>query len=196
MRDIDILVVDPFVSCHELPENDNTSQDMIVKEWGRVAELGGCAVHLVDHTRKAPAGVEVTTDSSRGGKAKTDAARIVRVVNRMSEAESIAAEVEHPWRYFRTFNDKANLAPPVDRSDWFYLESVNLGNGGRVESGIGSGLVAGDAIGVVKRWVWPSAMDAVTGENFKSMVSVMETEGSGAGMSDRRNGWDLQLQRR
>ena len=49
---IDVIVIDPFVSCHEVPENDNTAQDMVVKEWGRVAERGNCAVHLVDHTRK------------------------------------------------------------------------------------------------------------------------------------------------
>ena len=50
LREIDVVVIDPFVSCHEVPENDNTAQDMVVKEWGRVAELGNCAVHLVDHT--------------------------------------------------------------------------------------------------------------------------------------------------
>ena len=51
-KQIDVLIIDPFVSCHELPENDNTAQDMVVKEWGRVADRGNCAVHLVDHTRK------------------------------------------------------------------------------------------------------------------------------------------------
>ena len=51
-KQIDVLIIDPFVSCHELPENDNTAQDMAVKEWGKVAERGNCAVHLVDHTRK------------------------------------------------------------------------------------------------------------------------------------------------
>ena len=110
---IDVIVIDPFVSCHELSENDNTAQDMIVKQWGRVAELGNCAVHLVDHTRKAPAGMEVTTDSSRGAKAKTDAARVVRVVNRMSEAEGDAYGIRDHWRYFSTFHDKSNMAPPV-----------------------------------------------------------------------------------
>jgi hypothetical protein len=24
-RKIDVLIIDPFVSCHELPENDNTA---------------------------------------------------------------------------------------------------------------------------------------------------------------------------
>ena len=38
-RQIDVLLVDPFVSCHKVGENDNGAQDMIVKEaWGRVAK--------------------------------------------------------------------------------------------------------------------------------------------------------------
>jgi hypothetical protein len=177
---IDVLVVDPFVSCHEVPENDNTAQDMVVKEWGRVSGLGGCAVHLIDHTRKSMNGAEVTTESSRGGKAKTDAARVVRVVNRMSDADSVAYGVLDPWRYFNTFNDKANMAPPVDRRDWFYLESVGLGNGGGAAAafagGVGSGVVHGDSVGVAIRWVPPSATDLVTGDNFKKMVTEMGTE--------------------
>ena len=128
-RAIDVVVIDPFVSCHEVPENDNTMQDMIIKEWGDVAERGNCAVHLVDHTRKMGSGEsEVTTESSRGAKAKTDAARVVRVVNRMTKDQEDSAGVENHRLYFRTYNDKANLAPPADASDWFKLESVHLGH--------------------------------------------------------------------
>ena len=66
-KQIDVIVIDPFVSCHEVPENDNTAQDMVVKEWGRVAERGNCAVHLVDHTRKMGGfESEVTTEKLPG----------------------------------------------------------------------------------------------------------------------------------
>jgi RecA-family ATPase len=58
-RKIDVLVIDPFVSCHEVAENDNSAMDMVVKEWGRVAQRGNCAVHLVHHTRKMGDAVEV-----------------------------------------------------------------------------------------------------------------------------------------
>jgi hypothetical protein len=93
---------------------------MIVKEWGKVADRGNCAVHLVDHTRKmGGAETEVTVDSSRGGKAKTDACRGVRVVNRMTKEEGEKAGVENHRLYFRTFDDKPNLQPPADTSDWF-----------------------------------------------------------------------------
>ena len=175
LRKIDVVVIDPFVSCHGVPENDNMAQDMVVKEWGRVADQGNCAVHLIDHTRKAPAGTEVNTESSRGAKAKTDAARVVRVVNRMTDKQSTPWGVVNPWRYFNTFNDKANMAPPVDRRDWFYLESVPLGNNRSAAEAfsVGARAVEGDDVGVVRRWVPPSAQDLVTGDNFKAMVNAM-----------------------
>ena len=172
-KQIDILVIDPFVSCNELPENDNTSMDMVVKEWGKVAEWGKCAVHLVDHTRKAPAGTEVSTESTRGGKAKTDAARVVRVVNPMSETESKEAGVENRRFYFRTYNDKANLAPPADKSEWFNLKSVDLGNGPTVEF-LGN-LIGdeGDSVGVVVPWEWPDPLSGTTDGDFGKVVPAI-----------------------
>ena len=128
---------------------------------GKVADRGNCAVHLVDHTRKGPANgpyAEVTTESSRGAKAKTDACRVVRVVNRMSKDEGGKAGVENHRLYFRTLNDKANLQPPADKSDWFKLQSVDLPNGH-----LGG---PGDSVGVVTPWKWPDPLDGITGHDF------------------------------
>jgi hypothetical protein len=168
-RKIDVVVVDPFVSCFQgIGENDNVAMDMIVKEWGRVADKGNCAVHLVDHTRKMGATEsEVTVESSRGAKAKTDACRIVRAVNRMTKDEGERAGVENHRLYFRTFNDKANLQPPADKSDWFKLESVDLGNGP-----LGS---PGDSVGVVTQWKWPDPLDGITGGDFEAVANVVRS---------------------
>ena len=170
---IDVIVIDPFVSSHELPENDNTAQDMAVKEWGRVADWGNCAVHLVDHTRKMGSETEVTTESSRGGKAKTDAARVVRVVNRMTEDQGEKAGVDNHRLYFRTYNDKANLAPPADKSDWFELKSVDLGNGPGMEVNGVSFNAPGDGVGVVKPWAWPDPLAGMTGQDFEKVATVI-----------------------
>ncbi|UFW75488.1 bifunctional DNA primase/polymerase [Bradyrhizobium sp. WU425] len=155
-NEIDVLVIDPFVSSHEVPENDNTFQDKIIKEWGRVADRANIATHLVDHTRKMGSlESEVTVESARGAKAKTDGCRVVRVVNRMSEDEAGRAGVENRRLYFRTFLDKESMAPPAEKSDWFKLESVDLGNAP-------SNLQFGDSVGVVAAWTWPDLMDGVT----------------------------------
>jgi hypothetical protein len=160
---IDVLVIDPFVSCHEVAENDNSAMDMVVKEWGRVAERGNCAVELVHHTRKMGDAVEVTTESSRGGSSQTDACRVVRTVNRMTKQEAKDAGIDNPRSYFRTYNDKANFAPPVEKSDWFKLESVDLGNGPM-------GL-PGDSIGVVTEWEWPDATAGMTAADFDKVAA-------------------------
>jgi hypothetical protein len=162
-RKIDVLVIDPFVSCHEVAENDNSAMDMVVKEWGRVAERGNCAVLLVHHTRKMGEAAEVTTESSRGGSSQTDACRVVRTVNRMTKQEATNAGVDNHRLYFRTYNDKANFAPPVERSDWFKLESVDLGNGPM-------GL-PGDSIGVVVNWDWPDATAGMTAADYDKVVA-------------------------
>ena len=162
---IDVLDVDPFVSCHEVSENDNSAIDMIAKEWSRVAELANCAIHLVHHTRKAPAGTEVTTDSSRGAKALTDAARVARALNQMTEEEGVQAGVDNHRLFFRAFNDKANLAPPVTVSNWFKLASVFLDNGPG----------GGDSVGVVAKWDWPDPLTGITGNDFEKVAAVIRS---------------------
>jgi hypothetical protein len=158
---IDVLMIDPFVSSHRVTENDNNAMDMVVKEWGHIAEMGNCAIDLTHHTRKLLGGEsEVTTESSRGGKALTDACRSVVAVNRMTSEEGERAGVDNHRLYFRTYNDKNNLAPPPENSDWFKLESVNLGNGQ---------LGMGDEVGVVVRWNWPNPLDDVTVADLRAV---------------------------
>ena len=115
----------------------------------------------------------MTTESSRGAKAKTDAARVVRVVNRMSKDEGEKAGVENHRLYFRTYNDKANLAPPADKSDWFELKSVDLGNGPGMEVGGVRFNAPGDSVGVVQAWEWPDPLAGMTGQDFEKVAAVI-----------------------
>jgi hypothetical protein len=163
-RKIDIIKIDPFVSCHEASENDNQAMDLIVKEWGRVADRANCAVELYDHTRKmGGTETEVTVESSRGGKAKTDACRVVRAINRMTKDEGTKAGIENHRLYFKTFNDKANLQPPADKTEWFELVSVDLGNGPLNGPG--------DSVGVVTKWEWPDPLAGMTGADFDKVAA-------------------------
>jgi RecA-family ATPase len=67
-REIDVLVIDPFVSSHQVSENDNGAIDLVAKEWARLADHCNCAIELVHHTRKTN-GEEATTESARGATA-------------------------------------------------------------------------------------------------------------------------------
>jgi hypothetical protein len=157
---LDCVVVDPFVSSHAVSENDNAAMDLVVKQWGRVAEAGNCAIHLVHHTRKMSGDVEVTAESSRGAKALTDGCRSVRAINRMTREEGEKAAVANHRLHFRTYNDKANLAPPAEQSEWYRLESVSLGNGGDDAS---------DEVGVVTTWSWPDPFDDVSATDLRKV---------------------------
>jgi hypothetical protein len=154
------------VSCHQVPENDNNAQDMVVKEWGRVADRAKCAIHLVDHTRKMAPGEAVTTESSRGGKSKTDGCRGVWVLNRMTEQEGGKSGVENHLLYFRVHDDEPNLHPPAGKkADWYKLVSVDLPNGH-----LGG---PGDSVGVVTKWEWPDHTADITGADYDKAAAVI-----------------------
>jgi RecA-family ATPase len=83
-RKIDVMIVDPFVSSHQVSENDNGAIDAVAKEWARLADQRNCAIELIHHTRKTN-GEEATTESGRGAKSLLDAGRSGRVLNRMRD---------------------------------------------------------------------------------------------------------------
>ena len=158
-RRIDVLVIDPFVSSHAIAENDNRAIDMVAKEWAAIADTCNCSINLVHHVRKQN-GQEATADSARGAKSLTDAARSVVVYNRMTsdEAELAGIAPEQIGFYFRTQNDKANLAPP-GKAEWFRMNNVDLANG--------------DQVGVACPWSWPELFDGISTEKVKAVQRVI-----------------------
>lgn len=152
-NEIGLIIVDPFVSSHRVPENDNNAIDAVAKTWARIAETANCAVELIHHLRKTN-GNEATVEDGRGASALVNAVRGARVMNKMSASEAQLAEVDMPGLYFRIDTGKTNVAPPAERASWYRLVSVDLGNGDQTGPG--------DNIGVVASWDWPSALDGVT----------------------------------
>lgn len=146
-RQIDVLIVDPFVSSHRVSENSSGAIDLVAKEWARLADRCNCAVELVHHTRKT-GGQEATTEDGRGSTALMGAARSGRVLNKMSDEDRKKAGVDGDTAtYFGIDRDKANLAP-VGARQWIRMASVDLGQG--------------DHVGVAQSWQWPDAFDGVT----------------------------------
>ncbi|MEY2926376.1 MAG: hypothetical protein RL367_853, partial [Pseudomonadota bacterium] len=153
-REIDVLIIDPFVSSHRVSENDNGAIDAVAKAWAKVAVEANCAVLLVHHSRKL-SGTENNAESARGASALVNAARSVLAINRMTrdEAERFGIEAGEAGRYFRVYDDKNNRAPPAERSDWYHLHSVSLCNG---PDGMN-----GDSMPVVVPWTPPSDFSGV-----------------------------------
>ncbi|WP_292529533.1 AAA family ATPase [Methylocystis sp.] len=161
---IDVVRIDPFVSSHRVTENDNNAIDAVAKTWAKIADVTGCAIDLVHHVRKT-GGAEVTAEDARGASSLIGAVRHLRVLNVMTVDEAAKAGVENRRLYFRVDDAKANLAPQSDKSEWFHLASVSLGNGNGGPD---------DLVGVATPWEWPDPLDNVSVHDLRAVQEEVD----------------------
>jgi len=168
---IDAVIVDPFVASHREKENDNAAIDAVAKRWAALANEKALSIDLVHHTRKPPIGDlnAYTANDSRGASALVDAARAVRILNAMTEAEAARANVKQHRAFFRLDAGKANYAP-AEMAQWFHIVSELLPNG--------------DDVGVVTPWQFPGALDNVS---TAQMYEVRERARRGQYRADPRS---------
>jgi hypothetical protein len=161
-RGIDVMIIDPFVSCHRVAENDNPAIDAVVKKFAEIADETDCSINLEHHIRKTN-GNEATVDDGRGASSLVGAARSIEVLNKMTASEAERLGLDHHWRYFSVDDGKANMAPLGERK-WFRLASVDLGNSSPLYP-------KGDNVGVVTKWSPPNHLDGVTGDHFEQAAA-------------------------
>jgi len=168
-QQIDVLIADPFVSLHTLPENDNGAMDAAVKAFAQVADRTGCAIDLVHHTRKSN-GADADIDAARGGSAIAGAVRAARALNVMSKeaAEGFGIEERDRRSYVRIDDAKANLAPAAD-AKWFRLASQPLGNATEDREQ--------DFIAVAQPWTPPDAFDGVSRQDVYNVQVAIAGKG-------------------
>ena len=126
---IDLVIADPFVKLHGIPENDNTGMDMVEQILTDLADRLGVAVSVPHHTVKG-APDPGNAHKGRGASAVNDAARIVYTITPMSEYEAERFGIEVEWRhsYIRVDKGKVNILPPARVAQWFQLVSVSIDN--------------------------------------------------------------------
>lgn len=168
-RQIDVLIADPFVALHSLPENDNGAMDAAVKAFALVADRTGCAIDLVHHSRKLN-GADADMDSARGGSAIAGAVRAARALNPMSRetAQEFGIEERDRKSFVRVDDAKANLAPS-SVARWFKLVSQPLHNATPER--------AGDVIGVAVSWTPPNPFDAVKPGRMRAAQDAVAGKG-------------------
>jgi hypothetical protein len=160
---IDCTMFDPLIAFHAVPEADNSAMEQVIKQgFEPIAVATNSCIELSQHTRKPAQGQhgEITADDSRGGGAITNAARSVRVLNRMSKDDAQLPKIADEARrlYLRISRDKANLVPPT-KADWVHLASVTLPNE--------TGLHRGDSVQVAEPWDYPQPFDNVTAHDMR-----------------------------
>jgi hypothetical protein len=166
-REIDVMLVDPFVSTHAVHENDNSAIQQAASAWKTVAQRAGVAIGLAHHTRK-PGGREITAEDSRGGDALVSKVRDARALNPMSESDARALGMPAGERhgYFSTgTGGKSNMSPKSDRKVWFRLISVGLGNG-RLNA-------PEDRVAVVTKWEPPKPVEDIDPAAVARLADLM-----------------------
>jgi hypothetical protein len=129
-RKPDLISIDPFVKSHAVGENDNASIDMVAQILTDLAAKYNLAIDAPHHVAKGDADPG-NADKGRGASSLKDAARLVKTLTPMSEADAKAFDIalEDRWDYLRVDNGKVNLIRRGGAAQWFRLEGVPLGNG-------------------------------------------------------------------
>lgn len=161
---IDAVIIDPFISFHGVPENDNNSIDAVVKRLAAIAQRTNCAIELSHHVRKSMRGqnFSLTIDDARGGSAIINAVRSGRIINRMNNDEAERAKIpsEQKDSYVRVDIGKANMRPP-DKAKWFRLIGVHLPNG--------------DFVQALVPWKFPGLMDELSVEDTEAIRELVRS---------------------
>jgi len=152
---IGLLIVDPFIETHGVNENDNGAISSVARMYREIAQKTGCAVWLVHHTRKTPAGASASApgdaDAGRGASALSGVARFTATLFNMSKEDAKELGVDQDERHlFIRFDDgKANLKLKTDGGTWWRKQSVSLNNA--------RGFRPADSMGVLE---WADMTDA------------------------------------
>jgi len=127
-RSVKLFIVDPFIECHRLRENDNEGINLVMQAFRKISAETGCAVSIVHHTSKGKA-EHGNIDKTRGASSLASAVRIAHTFYSMTlqEAKEYSIPFDQHKRYVRLDNAKSNLsAPKPNGPDWFFFESVQL----------------------------------------------------------------------
>jgi len=132
-RKIEALFVDPFISTHTAPENDNNAMDQVVSIFKRLAGNHGIAINIAHHTKKIGGDTEAhagDAESGRGASSIKDAARAAVTIARMGKktAEKLDIADEVRGDHIRMDVGKMNFAPHDSKANWFRIEAVILAN--------------------------------------------------------------------
>jgi len=169
--EIDCIGIDPWVSSHGVPENDNNAIDQVAKKWADIADKTNSHIHISHHTRKTN-GMGAMAEDSRGASSLNNAMRTRRVINTMSVAEADKAGILGNSRlsYFKADTAGSSMTKPAEALEWYRFESVKLGNGNGFD-------VEGDEVGVVVKWDYkPLSLD-LSPDDASVAIAALETEG-------------------
>ena len=164
-REIDVMIVDPFVSTHNVTENDNNAIQKAATAWKTAAVDAGVAIALAHHTRKLN-GQDATAEDARGAGALIAKARDARALNPMSEREAQTLGVDRHEFFWTGPGGKSNMAKRTGHKTWFRMVTVGLGNARSLTE-------PEDKVGVVVSWKPDYSVEELPAEAIDRLEAIM-----------------------
>jgi hypothetical protein len=149
--DIGMLILDPFIKAHGVPENANSEMDAVAQLLTDMASERNIGLDIPHHVHKGA--VEPgNADAGRGASATKDAGRVVNTLTTMSPEEAQRFDIPPDERraYVRLDRAKVNIAKTTGPAMWFKLIGVKLGNSTEIYP-------EGDEVQTVERWQAPDS---------------------------------------
>ena len=180
---IGVIIVDPFINCHELDENNNPHVNAAARAWAEIANDADCAVLLVHHTRKGA--IAGDAEGGRGAIALISASRAAFTLTSMTtqEADGFGISARDRRLHVRLDDAKVNNAPPSDKARWYRLASVPLGNGR-----VGTPWHDGDNVQAIEQWEPPATFQHSPAELNLALDAIAAGLGNGQLYSKRKSG--------
>jgi hypothetical protein len=180
-RQIDIVMLDPFIKTHDLTENDNNNIDAVAQILTDVAIKYNIAVDVPHHMAKGPADPG-NANKGRGASALKDALRLVRTATAMTpeEAKALGLDEVARRRLIRIDDAKLNIAP-AHEARWLRLIGVDLGNATLLYPN-------GDNVQTVEPWTPPNLFADISVKVINQILDEIDAGPSeGDRYSDARN---------
>ena len=163
-RQIDLVILDPFIKSHGCDENDNNAIDLVTGMLAELAIRYNLAIDAPHHVSKGMVDPG-NANRGRGASAFKDAARLVYTLSKMSqeEAKQLGIDECDRWRYVRVDSGKVNIAPAAATAKWFRLVGVPLGNANVTYP-------SGDEVQTVEPWTPVDPMTLVADEDLRDAI--------------------------
>ena len=167
-RQIDLVILDPFVKSHSVEENGNNAIDFVASLLSRLAIEHNIAIDAPHHISKG-APDPGNANRGRGASAFKDAARLVYTMTPMSDDEAGLFNVDKADRrsYVRVDAGKVNLLPPASGAQWFRVVGAQLDNGTPDYPG-------GDEIQTVETWSTPDLWGSLNPVSLNALLTDID----------------------
>ncbi len=164
---IGLLMIDPFVKTHGIPENDNTGMDSVAQLLTDLAIRFNIAIDVPHHISKGQA-EPGNADRGRGASSVVAAGRLIYTATTMQPEEAANFGIGDELRkdYFRIDSAKVNITRGSKPASWFHLIGIAIGNPSALYP-------SGDEVHTIEPWKPPDVWKDVSYELINKILNAI-----------------------